>query len=154
MLYFPYARGRAWARVLGSQGALRLHAGPDSTCSKASSTDCITSLALHMTHAPCRFVLRIPCVVDSPALSGYRGMRDPEAAKAVGATVHAWYEPCVKGDSCQGQRDEISNLTHAMSEGLFHVEFHSQQIKSWHAFAKEVRVCARAPASLDLIYSK
>jgi hypothetical protein len=75
----------------------------------------------------------------SPALSGYRGMRDPEAAKAVGFAVHAGYNPCVYGDSCEGQRDEISNLTEAVS-ALFHVAFHSETANApgLRAFVQEV----------------
>jgi hypothetical protein len=75
-------------------------------------------------------------------------MRDPEAAEAVGFTVHADGNKCVYGDSCQGQRDAVSNLTHAMSD-LFHVQFHSvtAKAKSLEGFVLEVGVspCFRAP---------
>jgi hypothetical protein len=71
-------------------------------------------------------------------------MRDPEAAKAVGFTVHAGINNCVYGDSCQGQRDEVSNLTRAMTNDLFHVDFHSvtANTKTFEAFVQEVRVRA------------
>jgi hypothetical protein len=71
-------------------------------------------------------------------------MRDPEASKAVGFTVHAGINNCVYGDSCQGQRDEVSNLTRAMTNDLFHVDFHSvtANTKTFEAFVQEVRVCA------------
>ncbi len=90
---------------------------------------------------------RIPCVVAlnsavlcSPALASYLGMRDPEAARVVNFTVHAGDNDCVMGDSCRGQRDAISNLTHAMSDDLFHVEFHSASAvaKGFDAFVQEV----------------
>ena len=90
---------------------------------------------------------RIPCVgaldsavLCSPALASYLGMRDPEAARVVNFTVHAGDNRCVTGDSCRGQRDAISNLTRAMSDDLFHVEFHSATAaaKGFEAFVQEV----------------
>jgi hypothetical protein len=93
---------------------------------------------------------RIPCVVApesavlcSPALASYLGMRDPEAARVVNFTVHAGDRKaakCVMGDSCRGQIDAISHLTHAMSDDLFHVEFHSATAvaKGFDAFVQEV----------------
>jgi hypothetical protein len=73
-------------------------------------------------------------------LASYLGMRDPEAARVVDFTVHAGDNDCVMGDSCRGQRDAISNLTHAMSDDLFHVEFHSATAvaKGFDAFVQEV----------------
>jgi hypothetical protein len=81
-----------------------------------------------------------PAAPCSPALSGYRGMRDREAAKTVGHTVHASDNACVYGDSCRGQRDTISNLTQEMSD-MFHVEFHAAtaKAKSFREFIKEVQ---------------
>ncbi len=84
-----------------------------------------------------------PIISCSPALAGYLGMRDPEAAKFVDFTVHTDSNDnngnCVYGDSCQGLADEISNLTRAMSE-LFHVEFHAATAteKSFAEFVEEV----------------
>jgi len=77
----------------------------------------------------------------SPGLSGYRGMRDAEAAKAVGFTVHAGYNLCNFGDTCKGQRDPITNLTQAMSD-MFQVEFHAptSKAKAPAAFLQEVRL--------------
>ena len=63
-------------------------------------------------------------------MSGYRGMRDPEAAEAVDFTVHAGENDCITGDTCKGQRDPISNLTQAMSENIFRVEFHAATSKA------------------------
>ena len=76
----------------------------------------------------------------SPALASYLGMRDPEAARVVNFTVHAGDNRCVTGDSCRGQRDAISNLTQAMSDDLFHVEFHSATAaaKGFDTFVQEV----------------
>ena len=71
-----------------------------------------------------------PAVSCSPALAGYRGMRDPDAAKAVDFTVHAGENDCITGDTCKGQRDPISNLTQAMSENIFRVEFHTATSKA------------------------
>lgn len=78
--------------------------------------------------------------VFSPALSGYRGLRDPEAAKAVGFAAHAGSNTCNFGDTCKGQSDPISNLTKAMSDGLLQVEFHDPTAKSkpLAAFIQEV----------------
>ncbi len=77
----------------------------------------------------------------SPELAGYRGMRDAEAAKAVGFTVHADYNSCNFGDTCKGQRDPITNLTQAMSD-MFQVEFHAptSKAKALPAFIQEVRL--------------
>ena len=67
-------------------------------------------------------------------------MRDPAAARVVDFTVHAGDNNCVMGDSCRGQRDAISNLTRAMSDDLFHVEFHSATAaaKGFDTFVQEV----------------
>ncbi len=80
-------------------------------------------------------------VSRSPALSGYRGMRDPEAAEAVDFTVHADENDCITGDTCKGQRDRISNLTQAMSADIFRVEFHAatSKAKPLAGFIQEVQ---------------
>ena len=57
-------------------------------------------------------------------------MRDPDAAKAVDFTVHAGENDCITGDTCKGQRDPISNLTQAISENIFRVEFHTATSKA------------------------
>jgi hypothetical protein len=82
----------------------------------------------------------------SPALASHRGMRHHEAAEAVGFTVHAGDHSCMRGDSCPQQRDAISNLTRAMSDGLFRVEFHSAtaKAKAYRDFINEVRLQALA----------
>jgi hypothetical protein len=82
----------------------------------------------------------------SPALASHRGMRHHEAAEAVGFTVHAGDHSCMRGDSCPQQRDAISNLTRAMSDGLFRVEFHSAtaKAKAYRDFINEVRLRALA----------
>ena len=70
-------------------------------------------------------------------------MRDAEAAKAVGFTVHAGSNLCNFGDTCKGQRDPITNLTQAMSN-MFQVEFHAptSKAKDLSGFIKEVRPAA------------
>jgi hypothetical protein len=82
-----------------------------------------------------------PAVSRSPALSGYRGMRDPEAAEAVDFTVHAGENDCITGDTCKGQKDPISNLTQAMSADIFRVEFHAatSKAKPLAGFIQEVQ---------------
>ena len=103
---------------------------------------------------------RIPCVVApesailcSPAMASYLGMRDPAAARVVDFTVHAGDNNCVMGDSCRGQRDAISNLTRAMSDDLFHVEFHSATAaaKGFDAFVQEVCI-AESNAPFGPVY--
>jgi hypothetical protein len=68
-------------------------------------------------------------------------LRDPEAAKAVDFTVHAGENGCITGDTCKGQRDPISNLTQAVSENIFRVEFHTatSKAKPLEGFIHEVQ---------------
>ena len=111
----------------------RLYALPSGKPSAASETfgsGPWHALAWHNAAASC-----------SPALASHRGMRHHEAAEAVGFTVHAGDNPCMRGDSCRQQRDAISNLTRAMSNGLLRVEFHSAtaKAKAYRDFINEVR---------------
>jgi hypothetical protein len=77
----------------------------------------------------------------SPSLAGFRGLRDPAVAEALGYTLHYGYEPCLIADSCDNQRDAITNLTRAISD-RFRVEYHgvTSTAKGFDDFVQEVPI--------------
>ena len=80
----------------------------------------------------------------SPSLAGFRGLRDPAVAEALGYTLHYGYDPCLIADSCDNQRDAITNLTRAMSD-RFRVEYHgvTSTAKGFDDFVQEVPIRQR-----------
>jgi hypothetical protein len=78
--------------------------------------------------------------ICSPALAGHRGLKDTDTAKYLGNTLHYKEDACLLGDSCVGQTDFITALMMAMSDGLYHVEYHlaTSKTPSYRSFVLEV----------------
>ena len=135
------------------QASLAIRHWKASTCSSLSSISCTLNPALwpalflrrRFCHTMPLGSIRTVCV-GSPSLAGHRGLKDPEVAKYLGNTLHYWEDECLVADSCAAVSDTITNLTRAMSDGLYQVQYHSPTSKapSYRNFLLQVRVFRHA----------